>query len=192
LHRVFGNQRPLGRAQTERITITSLRRHLSYANVTATLSLFIALGGAGAYAAAQIGSSDIAKNAVKSKHIRNGQVRGADIGDAQVTSSEIADGQVFGSDVANGSIRAEDIEPGAFDLDVTVVEAQGTGSATPTCPAGTTLVGGGATGTGDDVPQSSRPLTDAWDVEVIDLPAGTGDAVEGLALGYAVCASISP
>ena len=36
---------------------------------------FVALGGAGAYAAGQIGSSDITKNAVKAKHIKDGQGR---------------------------------------------------------------------------------------------------------------------
>lgn len=50
-----------------------MRSKLSYANVTATLALFIALGG-GAYAATQLPD-----NSVSSKTIRNGQVKGVDV-----------------------------------------------------------------------------------------------------------------
>lgn len=50
-----------------------MRSKLSYANVTATLALFIALGG-GAYAATQL-----EKNSVDSQTIRNGQVKGVDV-----------------------------------------------------------------------------------------------------------------
>jgi hypothetical protein len=50
-----------------------LRRHLTYANVTATLALFLALGGA-AYAATQL-----PKNSVGTKQLRNGAVTAAKI-----------------------------------------------------------------------------------------------------------------
>ena len=55
-----------------------LRRHVR-SNLIGYLALFVALGGTGAYAADQIGSEDIAKNAVKSKHLKNGQLREADL-----------------------------------------------------------------------------------------------------------------
>lgn len=47
-----------------------MRRHLTYANVTATLALFIALGG-GAYALNKVGSKDIRNGAVRSADLRN-------------------------------------------------------------------------------------------------------------------------
>ena len=47
-----------------------MRRHLTYANVTATLALFIALGG-GAYAISKIGSKDIRNGAIRSADLRN-------------------------------------------------------------------------------------------------------------------------
>jgi Collagen triple helix repeat (20 copies) len=50
-----------------------LRRHLTYANVAATLALFLALGGA-AYAATQL-----PKNSVGTKQLRNGAVTAAKI-----------------------------------------------------------------------------------------------------------------
>jgi hypothetical protein len=53
-------------------------RRLSYANVAATIALVAAFGMGGAYAADKIGSKDIGKNAVKSKHIKDGQVKAKD------------------------------------------------------------------------------------------------------------------
>ena len=47
-------------------------------NAVAYAALFIALGGTG-YAASQIGSGDIAKNAVRSKHIAKNQVKRGDV-----------------------------------------------------------------------------------------------------------------
>jgi hypothetical protein len=49
-----------------------MRRHLTYANITATVALFIALGGS-AYAISQIGSKDIRNGAIKSADLRDHQ-----------------------------------------------------------------------------------------------------------------------
>jgi len=61
-------------------------RYLTYANVMATLAVFIALGG-GAYALSlgkgDVKSKHIAKNAVRSKHVKNGGLRLADISQGQ-------------------------------------------------------------------------------------------------------------
>lgn len=51
---------------------------LSSAHAIAAVALFAALGG-GAYAAATIGSKDIKRSAVRSKHLKNGQVRSVDL-----------------------------------------------------------------------------------------------------------------
>jgi hypothetical protein len=53
---------------------------MSYANVMATVAVFIALG-TGAYAASKIDSKDISRNAVLSKHIKNGNVKAKDLAD---------------------------------------------------------------------------------------------------------------
>ena len=60
-----------------------LRNKLSYANVTASLALFIALGGVG-YAAIKlpknsVGTKQLRTSAVKSKEIKNGAVTRRDI-----------------------------------------------------------------------------------------------------------------
>lgn len=51
-------------------------RHLTYANVTATLALFVAMATGGAYAASKIGTSDIKKRAVSSAKIKKRAIRG--------------------------------------------------------------------------------------------------------------------
>jgi hypothetical protein len=54
-------------------------KRLTYANAVSTIALVIALGLGSAYAANQIGSSDIKDNAIRSNHIKNGQVKDADV-----------------------------------------------------------------------------------------------------------------
>lgn len=56
-----------------------LRRHLTFANVAATLALIVALGTGGAYAGSQIGASDIRAGAIRSKHIKDGTTHTRDI-----------------------------------------------------------------------------------------------------------------
>src|SRR4051794_20406713 len=63
--------------------MTRLRFRLSYANVTATLALFIALGGS-SYAALKlprnsVGPTQIRAGAVRSSEVRNGSLRTADL-----------------------------------------------------------------------------------------------------------------
>ncbi len=61
-----------------------MRRHLSFANVASALALFVALGGASAYATRLVGASRLKDDAVRSRHIRDGQVRGADVDEASL------------------------------------------------------------------------------------------------------------
>jgi hypothetical protein len=66
------------------------RSRLTYANVTSTLALAIALGGAGAYAAGKIGANDIKDNAVRSRHIKNGEVTGKDVKESSLKGVDAA------------------------------------------------------------------------------------------------------
>src|SRR5439155_14992999 len=50
------------------------------------------VSGGTAYAAATIGSSDIKRNAVLSRHINNGAVHTADVGTAAITRAKLASG----------------------------------------------------------------------------------------------------
>lgn len=55
-----------------------IRRHLTYANVMASIAVFVALGGTG-YAALRVGSSDIVDNSVRGKDIRNRTLSSRDV-----------------------------------------------------------------------------------------------------------------
>ncbi|MGE0065855.1 MAG: hypothetical protein AB7T48_00730 [Solirubrobacterales bacterium] len=76
-----------------------MRPKLSYANVVASLALFLALGGA-AYAATQL-----PQNSVGTKQIRNGTVTAADVKNQSLT----------GADVKNQSLTGSDLKPGALN-----------------------------------------------------------------------------
>jgi hypothetical protein len=83
--------------------------------VTATLALFIALGG-GAYAVTKL-----AKNSVKSKQIKDGQVKKPDLAAGAVSGEKVAAGAigadqlapdaVTGAKIAAGAIGADDLSP---------------------------------------------------------------------------------
>lgn len=78
----------------------TLRSKLSYANVVATLALFVALGGS-SYAAVAL-----SKNSVKSKHIGKGQVKRPDIGRNAVNSGKIKDFSLLARDFKDGQLPA--------------------------------------------------------------------------------------
>lgn len=73
------------------------RPRLSYANVTATLALFIALAG-GAYAAG------LGKNTVKSRNIARGAVKAQDIAKNAVRTAKIGPDAVTGDKVAEATL----------------------------------------------------------------------------------------
>ena len=64
-------------------------QRLNYANVVATLALFIALGG-GAYAATKIHGKDIAPRTIGAKHIKKGTLSGTEIGKGAITRSKLS------------------------------------------------------------------------------------------------------
>ena len=68
--------------------LSRLRRKFTYANVAASLALFLALGG-GAYAASRlpknsVGSRQIAKNSISSSKIKNGSLLAVDFKSGQL------------------------------------------------------------------------------------------------------------
>ena len=72
----------------------ALRDRMTYGNVTATLALFVALGGT-SYAVTQL-----PRNSVGTKQIKKSAVR----------SSDLKRGAVTSSDIRNGTIRSADID----------------------------------------------------------------------------------
>ena len=65
-----------------------LRARLSYANVTATVALFVALGGT-SYAVLHVGSDDIINNSLRSRDIRNDTVLSRDVRDRTIRARDV-------------------------------------------------------------------------------------------------------
>jgi hypothetical protein len=67
-----------------------IRRHFTYANVTATLALLLALGGGAAYAVDKISSRDVVNGSIRSVDLKNHKaVRGADVKRNTLTGRQI-------------------------------------------------------------------------------------------------------
>lgn len=90
-----------------------IRRHLSYANVTATLALVLALGTGAVYAAGGIGSRQIVNNSVRSQDVRNDALIGADLRRNTLGGREISEQSLVGTKlVALAGDQDGDCDPG--------------------------------------------------------------------------------
>jgi hypothetical protein len=99
----------------------NMRSRFSYANVAATLALFLVVTGGTVYAASELG-----KNDVKSKNIAKGAVKTSDLAANAVTTEKIKDAAITGGDIADGTITGADIAAGVIPS----IKADVTGSAT--------------------------------------------------------------
>jgi hypothetical protein len=72
-----------------------LRPHLTYANVMATVAVFVALGGS-SYAALRIGSQEIADGGIRSVDVRDGTIRARDVGKNALGGSRIRESSLRG------------------------------------------------------------------------------------------------
>jgi hypothetical protein len=120
-----------------------LRSHLSYANVMATVAVFVALGGS-SYAALTL-----EKNSVKSKHIAKGQIKRADIAAGAINSQKVANFSLRRDDFRVGQLPAGPQgppgpkgDPGATNLRVRA--RSGFDKVTAHCEPGERATGGGA------------------------------------------------
>jgi len=80
--------------------MTAIRTRLTYANVMATIAVFVALGGS-ALAIDKIKANSVGSKQIKAKAVKNG-----DIADNAVTSVKVADGSLLGDDFAAGQLPA--------------------------------------------------------------------------------------
>jgi len=93
-----------------------VRERLTYANVMATLALFVALGGAG-YAAVKlprnsVGPKQIKEDAVKASEQAPNSVAGGNLIDESVGGDDVAEGAIGSSELANGAVGGDDIGDG--------------------------------------------------------------------------------
>ncbi len=81
-----------------------LRGKLTYANVTATLALFLVLSGGAAYAASKIQSADLATGAVHTSNLYR----------RAIISGKLAIGAVRRNQIAEGAVGSKQIGPNAI------------------------------------------------------------------------------
>jgi hypothetical protein len=130
---------------------------LTYANVMATVAVFIAIGG-GAYAAG------LAKNSVGSKQIKAKAVKNAELASNAVTSSKVADGSLLGEDFAAGQLPKGEPGQDATNLFAAVGD-------TGNLLYGTGAVGASRSSTGNFSVQFNTDLTNC----VAFANSGTGE-----------------
>lgn len=133
-----------------------LRQRLTYANVMATIAVFIALGGAG-YAATKlpknsVGTKQIKKNAITTAKIRRGAVTGAKVQTSslgKVPSAATADNadSLQGSPASafmrgGGQFFSARRELRVGDTEIPVFTLPGIGPVTAECTMGTTYAAG--------------------------------------------------
>ena len=82
-----------------------LSSRLTYANVVATMALFVALGGS-AYAVNTVRSTDIVDGEVASVDIKNQDIVSADVKDQSLTTFDVS--TFLGADVVDGTLTAKD------------------------------------------------------------------------------------
>jgi hypothetical protein len=100
----------------------ALRKRLSYANVMATIAVFIALGGS-SYAALRVGSKQIADNSVRSRDIRDNNVKGKDVRNNSLGGVDVRDRSLTADDLARDSVGAGQIDESALGPVPKAVEA---------------------------------------------------------------------
>jgi hypothetical protein len=88
----------------------------TYANVTSTLALVVALGGTSAYAAGKITSTDIKDGTIKAVDLADGAVTSAKIRDANVRTADVAAGAVTSGKVKDGTLLRKDIAAGVIPV----------------------------------------------------------------------------
>jgi hypothetical protein len=143
-----------------------LRARLTYANVMATVAVFMALGG-GAYAAVAIPA-----NSIGSKQIKNNAVTTKKIARNAVTTANVKDGSLLKADFAAGQLPTG-----------------GTGPAGPAGPKGDTGAAGAPGSTGPPGPfidtlPSGKTLKGEW--SIVDKAAAANDQAGGPSVSFVI------
>jgi hypothetical protein len=130
--------------------VGAVRQRLSYANVMATVAVFLALGGvAWAIGKNSVGPRQIRPDAVRSSELKAGAVKPQDIATAAIGTDKLADGSVTTPKLADGAITGQKLDEASL--------GEVPSSATARGPALFATV----TPTGDVLEEDSRGITDA-------------------------------
>jgi hypothetical protein len=176
----------------------ALRSRLSYANVTATLALFVALGG-GAYAATalpanSVGSHQLKKNAVVTAKIKNNAVTGAKLNEASLAKVPTAAAADTAANATHAAASAA-LDSAAYKTAAGTAPASSAANvATAKCDSGQHVIGGGVKldtpGIGvinDSYPDASNT---AWTAHVGNGSSGGSAAPLNFTV-YAICTAVT-
>jgi hypothetical protein len=145
-----------------------LRSRLTYANVIATLALFLALGGGAAFAASNLG-----KNSVGTRQLKKNAVTGAKVKDGSLSVGDFKAGQLpageRGPQGATGASGATNVVV-RYGQQVGLKEPGEVGHSLATCAPGEALTGGGFDLEGEPEPLAYTLL--------VDRPGGEGVEIE--------------
>jgi hypothetical protein len=182
-----------------------LRPRPTYANVTATLALFVALGG-GAYAATalptnSVGSKQLKKNAVVTSKIKNNSVSGVKLRDNSLAGADINESTLAKVPSATAADTAAHATAAAALDQATYKTAAGTAAAssaanvaTATCDSGQHVIGGGVklSNPGIGLINDSYPDTSntAWTAHVGNATSGSNAASLTFTV-YAICTAVT-
>lgn len=99
--------------------MSRIRTHITYANVTSTLALLVALGAGSAYAANQlapksVGAKQLRPGAVTADKIRKNAVTAPKLEGLAVKQGKIANGAVTAVKIAGGAVTADKLPTGVI------------------------------------------------------------------------------
>jgi hypothetical protein len=102
-----------------RCSWSRVRRHVTYANVTSTLAVFLLLAGGTAIAAKRLRANSVSSRVVRDSSLLSPDfadglgASGADVADGSLSAADLAEGSLTGADVADGSLTGADLADGA-------------------------------------------------------------------------------
>jgi hypothetical protein len=138
-----------------------LQPRLTYANVIATLALFLALGGGAAYAA-----SKLEKNSVGTKQLKRSAVTGAKVKDRSLLAADFKAGQLPAGERGPQGVQGVSGAPGATNVVVRYGEVgkpkeeDEVGQSNAICRSGEAATGGGYEILGEPEPLEYTLLAD--------------------------------
>jgi hypothetical protein len=142
-----------------------LRPRLTYANLIATIALFVALGATSyAVATGSIGTREIKNNSIRTKDVRNNDIRSKDVRNGTLLAEDFKAGQLPAGPKGETGAEGAQGGPGVSGLQLvfatSAVDSKSPKSANAICPAGKRVIGSGGNHAGGVSGSDPNGLTD--------------------------------
>ena len=139
--------------------MTRIHKHLTYANVTATIALFLVLGGGAAFAASQlpknsVGTKQLKNNAVNSAKVKNHSLMAADFKAGQIPAGAVGPPGPTGPTGPAGPAGKDAFGELQYKVATTGNPSGSQNFIEVSCPSGWHVVGGGVFGTAEELGQN--------------------------------------